>query len=275
MQALLKYLPVSLENELKIQYEKFLLNRSHLYVCNESSLLSVSEINFKQIFNQEQILEYKKIEQDLDKYKLPDGTGGVNIGDRKALFFLIRHFKPRHILEIGTHIGASTLHIALALSQEAYKDFHLTSVDLLDVNNEETKPWLKYDSAFSPRQMIADFNLEKHVDFINCSSIAFLSDCNQKFDFIFLDGSHSADVVYQEVPLALNLLKKDGVILLHDYFPDMKPLWSNKKVIPGPYLAIKKLQSEGANLKVLPLGKLPWSTKYNSNITSLALLTKS
>jgi hypothetical protein len=64
------------------------------------------------------------------------------------------------------------------------------------------------------------------------------------------------------------------VILLHDYFPDLKPLWSNGRVIPGPWLAIERLKREGAPLTVKPFGALPWPTKLNSNNTSLALLLR-
>lgn len=72
----------------------------------------------------------------------------------------------------------------------------------------------------------------------------------------------------------LKLLNKDGVILLHDYFPGLKPLWSDDGVIAGPWLAVNRLKNEGAKLSVIPIGKVPWKTKLNSNVTSLALLTK-
>ena len=52
-----------------------------------------------------------RIYGDTDKY------GGINPGDRRALYYLIMALKPKNILEIGTHIGASTLHIACALKQ--------------------------------------------------------------------------------------------------------------------------------------------------------------
>jgi hypothetical protein len=45
-------------------------------------------------------------------------------------------------------------------------------------------------------------------------------------------------------------------------------------VVPGPFQAIERLRAEGAPLKVLPLGALPWPTKLGSNMTSLALLCR-
>jgi predicted O-methyltransferase YrrM len=35
-------------------------------------------------------------------------TAGVNPGDRRALFYLVCALAPRHVLEIGTNVGAST-----------------------------------------------------------------------------------------------------------------------------------------------------------------------
>jgi len=64
------------------------------------------------------------------------------------------------------------------------------------------------------------------------------------------------------------------MILLHDYFPEMKPLWSDGSVFPGPFLAVNRLVKEGADLVALPLGSLPWPTKLQSNVTSLALLLR-
>jgi len=78
--------------------------------------------------------------------------------------------------------------------------------------------------------------------------------------------------VYREIPVALRLLNPGGVILLHDYFPDVKPLWSNGVVIRGPFAATERLKAEGARIEVLPLSELPWPTKLGSSVTSLALL---
>jgi len=154
------------------------------------------------------------------------------------------------------------------------KKVNLISIDIADVNSTVTKPWLEYGTKFSPVEMINKLNYGSFVNFVADTSLHYAANCTQKFDFIFLDGSHAASIVYQEIPLALKLLNQNGVILLHDYFPGMKPLWSDGTVIPGPYLATERLSKEGINLVVLPLGKLPWPTKQSSNVTSLALLLR-
>lgn len=213
----------------------------------------------------------------LDRFPIIDGRGGVNPGDRRAIFALIHALRPASVLEIGTHIGASTLHIAAALSLLEKSTGHaprLVSVDIADVNDMSKKPWEKYGSRFSPAQMMAATGYDRFVRFIAADSIDYLASAKDRYDFIFLDGNHAATAVYREVPAALQLLNAGGVILLHDYFPRLKPLWRNGSLIAGPALAIERLRNEGAKIRAVPLGDLPWPTKEGSNTTSLALLLK-
>ena len=214
-------------------------------------------------------------EKEISQFIIPDGSGGVNPGDRRAIYYLISVLQPLSILEIGTHIGASTLYIASALYKSQIrkgKKAKLTTVDTVDVNSATEKPWLKYGTTHSPLEMVNKLNYGYFVEFVTDTSLQYAASCEQKFDFIFLDGDHSAKTVYQEIPVALSLLNQNGVILLHDYFLNMYPLWSNGSVIPGPFLATERLREEGSNFMILPLGELPWPTKLQSNITSLALL---
>ena len=127
----------------------------------------------------------------------------------------------------------------------------------------------------SPQSLVNKFGYGERVDFQVSPSVEFLARCTEKFDFIFLDGGHSANLVYQELPLACRLLNPGGQILLHDYFLQNRPIWKNNSVIPGPYMATERLIEEGADIRITPLGALPWPTKQDSNFTSLALCTRS
>ena len=122
--------------------------------------------------------------------------------------------------------------------------------------------------------MVQSLGCEAFVQFVTKNSLSYLDGSQERYDFIFLDGNHSAATVYQEIPRALNILKRPGLILLHDYFPGNRPLWSNGLVIPGPYTAVARLRKEDPTINVIPLGDLPWSTKLNSRTTSLALITR-
>ena len=149
------------------------------------------------------------------------------------------------------------------------------TVDINDVNNQTDKPWLKFGSKHSPKEMLSLLNLKILVNFVNSESISFFKTTKEKFDFIFLDGNRSADYVYQDISLSLDILRPNGVILLHDYFLDGKSIWDKKLPILGPYLAVKRIINEKNNIKVVPFKRLPWNTKLNTKNTSLAILIKS
>lgn len=233
---------------------------------------------------------WERAQRETSLFDIPYGSGGVNPGDGRAIFYLISALKPRSVLEIGTHVGASTLHIALALRMNGVRSGAgspdsppdhvdgdrengvLVSVDVVNVNDPAAKPWTKFGTEHSPVDMLTRIGAEHLVEFVTEHSITYMKGSAGGFDFIFLDGDHSAETVYREIPMALGLLNEGGVILLHDYFPNLQPLWTDGQVVPGPCLATTRLADEGANFTVNGLGRLPWPTKLQSNVTSLALL---
>jgi predicted O-methyltransferase YrrM len=271
-------MPQFLRRIQKILAEKKALKCVPTRICKIECLRAAEKINFESIFkSNETLTAWSVIGPRLQMFEIPDGTGGVNPGDRRAIFYLMRYFKPRSVLEVGTHIGASTIYIAAALQSntlETEDRLQFVSVDAKSVNDPISKPWLHHGTRDSPLEMINRIGCGYFVRFVISSSLDYMAACEQRYDFIFLDGSHAAKAVYQEIPAALELLKTDGLILLHDYFPKLKPLWVDGSVIPGPFLAAARLRTQRSQLKVLPLGELPWPTKLNSNVTSLALLAR-
>ena len=276
-QRALRSMAAPLMRWLTIRAGKKTLRQIPRLECDVTCLESVENVELKSLFTSHAIeMGWRDMKKKINAFVVPDMTGGVNPGDRKAIHFLIRGFKPSSVLEIGTHIGASTLQIASALCMNQIEDgkhAKLVTVDIADINDPISKPWLEYGASHSPVEMIEEMNFS-FVEFSRDTSLNYLDRCEQKFDFIFLDGSHLSGTVYREIPIALKLLNKNGLILLHDHFPNLEPLWSDGSVIPGPVLATERLKAEGAKLTVLPLGQLPWPTKLQSNITSLALLLR-
>lgn len=203
-------------------------------------------------------------------------TGGVNPGDRRALFYLVSGLRPKTVLEIGTNVGASTIHIAAALDANDAEvgTGRLLTVDIQDVNDSPTAPWKVAGLPFSARQRIETFNGRAGVTFMTAASLDFLAHTTETFDCIFLDGDHSEEVVFAELIHAARLINPGGLIILHDFFPEHRPLWSDGNVDHGPVAATERLRAMGAGIDVLPLGALPWPTKYNSNVTSLAVVAK-
>ena len=191
----------------------------------------------------------------------------VNPGDQRLVYALARTLRLQDVLEIGTNVGGSTVMFAMAMGDRG----RLTTVDIVDVNGPDGPA--RRIGRETPAELLQRLG-QRNVTFVTSRSTDFLRSCDRRFDLIFLDGAHEADVVYREIPLALGLLKPGGVILLHDVFPNLKPLWADGKVIPGPWLAIERLKRESAALRVEPFGRLPWATKQGSNVTSLALLLR-
>src|SRR3954462_1985648 len=158
------------------------------------------------------------------------------------------------------------------LADEKPNKYSLGTLDIVDVNDASDAAWRRGGLPRSPRDNIEAMGVTEHVTFVTNSSLAYLDECDESFDLIFLDGDHSAAMVYQEVPRALRRLRGPGLLLLHDFFPNNRPLWSDRAVVPGPLLAVKRLVREQANISVIPLGALPWPTKLHSSVTSLAVL---
>jgi predicted O-methyltransferase YrrM len=202
-----------------------------------------------------------------------DYSEGVNPGDRRALYFLVMALKPRSALEVGTHIGASTIYIAAALKR-LNAGAKLTTVDINDVNHLDRGAWKKAGMSKSPANFAADLGLLDRICFHTGPSLGFMRLADQRFDFIFLDGDHRAGAVYQELASALPLLDKGGLILLHDYYHDAAPLFPRKATITGPFQALRRVHRENPVIEVLPLGGLPWPTKVGTNMTSLAVLAQ-
>jgi predicted O-methyltransferase YrrM len=194
---------------------------------------------------------------------IDDLRGAANPGDRLALSTLAAYLRPKRILEIGTHIGASTAALASVAD--------VVTVDILDVNARDG-PWRGLGTGESPAAMMERLGLSSRVHFVRMPSLSFLQSTPDRFDLVFLDGDHAAVTVYREVAAATGVLRPGGFILLHDYFPEGKSMIPGDSPIPGPYRALVRARREAPNLDVRPLGALPWPTKLSCNLTTLAIV---
>lgn len=203
---------------------------------------------------------------------------GVNRGDRRALYVLARALRPTRVLEVGTLVGASTAHLALAMHRHALpgETMRLVTLDVIDVNDPRGGPWRRLGLGKTPRELICDdLNMGATVEFVRERAADYLRQTSERFDLIFLDGDHRARAVYDEFALATRCLNAGGVIVLHDYFPDGRRLWPSRPAIAGPFLGMRPHLARHPELVVSPLGRLGWETKLGSNVTSLALALRS
>jgi predicted O-methyltransferase YrrM len=273
--------------------DQWRLSRAGRESCDTAGLGRVDQAWLTQTFRSPTVeAEWPAVAEEIGGFQITTSASGVNPGDRRALYYLSRALRPARVLEVGTHIGASTVHIAAALrANDSDRDAAkgtvsdagvpgrdagatLTTVDIQDVNDLGTRPWIHCGSRHAPAEMIARMGVAAGVKFVTQPSLAYLAAPGERFDLIFLDGDHSAATVYRELPAALRRLRPGGLVLLHDYFPDGAPLWPGEAAIAGPGLGVDRLRREGAGLEVLPLGELPWPTKLGAKVTSLALVSR-
>ena len=199
-----------------------------------------------------------------------------NVGDLRAIYQFVRHLKPRRVLEVGTCLGACALYIGTALQQNAAETARdcgaLTTIDIRDVNDRTIQPLATSGLTRSPREAVVAAGLGEVVHFVIARSYDFLRETNDRFDFVYLDGSTAAADVYRDLQNINHALDDNAVVLQHAFFPNGRPLWDGEHAVTGPWRAVRRFQSEGAPLAAAPLGQLPWPTKKGSRATSLALL---
>jgi predicted O-methyltransferase YrrM len=197
----------------------------------------------------------------------------ANAGDLRALFQLVHALRPRSVLEIGTCNAASTAFIALAMRDLGEDSQCITTVDIVDVDDPAHGIWRRSGMPYPPSEMLERLAVDHLVRMESEGSDTFFRSNTGRFDFIFIDGSHRASDVYADVAAALACLNANGVIALHDFYPDAQPLWAGERAIPGVYLGVVRAIQECPDLGVVPLKQLPWRTKHGGHTTSLAVLT--
>jgi predicted O-methyltransferase YrrM len=209
-------------------------------------------------------------------YDADDERLGLGISPlcRRVIYYLTMTLEPESVLEVGTNVGASTIWIAAALGRLDVRGT-VTTVDIDDVNHADHGAWRSANMPRTPADCAVQLGLSDRIEFHRSDSREFMKAEGRGFDFIFLDGDHSARMVYSEVSLALSILNAGGLILLHDYYPDAKPLRPGGGVIKGPYRALTRISRENPLIDVLPFGALPWPANKGTTVTSLALVRKS
>jgi predicted O-methyltransferase YrrM len=273
-----RLLPTRLIRALEIGRERRALASLAPLSCPTSVLAKCDNGTIANWLGSDLAADWLEVGLKMSAIRFVGGSGAVNPGDRRALYYLARALRPTSILEVGTHVGASTSMLAIALKQShsANPDVmpRLVTVDIVEVNDPVRGSWKHIGCSQSPADVMSAIECQEMVTFVTSPSIPYLRASTQRFDLIFLDGDHAATAVYQELPAALRLLNPGGIILLHDFFPNLEPLWSDGAVVPGPQLAMARLHAENPAMAVKPFGGLPWPTKLGSNISSLAFVCR-
>lgn len=273
-----RLLPKRVLRVLEVRRERRALAALERRACAVDVLRNIDDATIRSWLAADLTDEWQQILHTVSEVRFGSGVAAVNPGDRRALYYLARSIRPSSILEVGTHVGASTSMLALALRKmhPAGSGAHprLVTVDISDVNDPRHGAWQRIGCSHSPADVMRTIGCQEVVEFVASPSIPYLRNCRERFDLIFLDGDHSDVAVYQEIPAALGLLNPGGLIMLHDYFADLQPLWSDGAVVPGPALAIERLRRENVPIAARSFGALPWPTKLDSHVSSLALVCR-
>lgn len=271
--AIKKLIPMAIKQPLRDYVDEQKWRRQDKLTFDSAKLVPSSRIDIAAIMNDRAIGEaFAEDHAPLARiYGGHDITVSANPGDRRALYHLIAHLKPRRILEIGTHVGASTLFMASAI-RRFVKSGSLTTVDIVDVNGPKGA-WRSLRLPFPPIGCLSRLGLDGIVRFVNQPALDALKGGSQ-YDFVFIDGDHSPTAVYREISASLSNLNPNGVILLHDFYPGGNPFTPGGDTALGPSMAADRIGAEVEDMAFLPLGNLPWKTKAGGNTTSLALVAR-
>lgn len=134
-------------------------------------------------------------------------TGHPNKTDMLFVCAIAKHQKARMIFEFGTYRGRTTYHLTFS-NEDA-------QVTTLNLPPERDPSYGKFIGQYFKgterekfiRQIFADsreFDPTPHIG---------------RYDFVFVDGDHSYDLVKNDTEKALRLLRPGGIIVWHDYAP--------------------------------------------------------
>lgn len=222
--------------------------------------------------------EWLDVRRKLEELRIWNAPGTTGADDLEPLYRLARHFRARSILEVGTHIGGSTVTLATAVrnsAREAGGDLgelpgRLVSVDVIDVNDRDGGPWIGAGSKAPPADCLHELGLGDIVTFHASDSVEFLGACREEFDFVFLDGDHAARTVYREIGLVARCLAPDALLTLHDYSPRaVVSTYPDGRTIPGPLLATRRVTREHPNLHVIAVSALSDSPAHVGSYVAL------
>lgn len=155
----------------------------------------------------------------------------------KNIYFLDKIFnsffkhKIKYILEIGSFEGVSALYFL-----EKFEDCFLTCVDPFTGSDEHHEKQTRYNIEKNFDYNLAEYKgryakVKKYsADFFNLNQ--------EKFDLIYVDGSHRSQDVYNDAIQSSKFLKKNGLLIFDDFF------WTFYDEFSNPMAAINKFIRE-------------------------------
>lgn len=150
----------------------------------------------------------------------------AGISDTKALYLqkLVAHFKPKHILELGTSLGIASVAMSIA-----YPKALITSL--------EGCP----NTAQKAQEYIARFHYSNIKIYVGEFAVQ-LPDILQKthFDLIYFDGNHQKKPTLQYFEMCLAHAHKDSLFIFDDihWSKEMEEAWHTIQTHPKTKVCI-------------------------------------
>ncbi len=251
-----------------VNYIKFYIDRKD--ILNQNSLLininvSLNSFSFLKEYTNDDFKAF--IKNSKFNFHKSKNSESISVQDQFLLSIISENTIPKTILEIGTFVGASSYTISKTLNDNNV-NHHIDTVDIIDVNSTKNKNYIKKKFSISntPDELFKKSGLEKYISYFESSSINFFQTNNKKYDLIFVDGSHKTCDAYFDIVNAINSIKKDGIILIHDYYNYFYKKNPKKILTFGPYLALKKLLKENENIEIIEFKNILNFLPYTSMV---------
>lgn len=147
--------------------------------------------------------------------------------ERILLYVLVRHLKPRHILETGVYYGGNTVFLLQGLARNAAEEQagRLISIDFPDssirsdsdamARHPEVGETELYDPTLTPGFIVPEA-LREPWRLIEGDSLREIPALEESFDFYVHDSEHSMPFLTRELAAAHTKLAPDATILVDD-----------------------------------------------------------
>ncbi len=151
---------------------------------------------------------------------------------------LYRERKPKRVLEIGCWDGGTLREWLTATPPPKL----VVAVSLEHRQPEAYPAWTRKGT-----ELVVGTGDSTNEDMIT------LIQQHAPYDWAFIDGEHHYDYVHHDVDVVLPLMRKGGVLLLHDVTPD------KFGEVTGPLRVLEELRAAGYTCEVYDTEPLAWS----------------
>lgn len=142
----------------------------------------------------------------------------------KQIYYYIKKYKPKKILEIGTWNGSNAIKMINTCIEYTNQVLY-TGIDLFELLIEkDIKKELAYKKVFSIKDVSTKLkkyyqsNRKIFIDLRQGYSRDILPKIYIKYDFIYIDGGHSVETIQNDWNFCKNMLESNGYVIFDDYF---------------------------------------------------------